>query len=67
MEGIAHTMTSKELWGEHEDVIRGCVIILLYELHTFNKLDKRIVSAISRAFNVDAEEICKKDGITYNV
>ena len=41
------------------------IIKLLSDLAAFNKLDNTIVSLISQAFDVNAEEICKKNGITY--
>ena len=38
---------------------------LLYDLHAFNQLNDRIVSLISQNFKVDAEGICRKEGIVY--
>jgi hypothetical protein len=54
---------------EKEEIIKDLQITLatnlLYSLHAFNKLDNIVVNIISEAFNVDAKEICKKQGITY--
>lgn len=41
------------------------VIRLLSNLSAFNKLDKRVVSIITEVFKIDADELCKKYGITY--
>jgi hypothetical protein len=43
------------------------IIKLLSDLAAFNKLDQRIVQIISNAFKVDAKQICKNNGITYNI
>ena len=45
--------------------IEEAAIRLLRTMHVFNKLDKRVVSIISMALNVDANEICERLGITY--
>jgi len=47
--------------------IKNAVINLLYDLHSFNRLDIHIVEAISRNFNIDAIELCEIQGITYNL
>jgi len=39
---------------------------LLSDLSAFNKLDAQIVKIISDVFEVDAVEICRENGITYN-
>lgn len=41
------------------------IITLLSDLAAFNKLDNTIVTLISNAFNVNAAELCRKNGITY--
>ena len=41
------------------------IINLLFALHKFNKLNALIVGLISESFQVDAETICKENGITY--
>ena len=41
------------------------IIKLLDDLHAFNKLDKITVSIVSDAFQVDAENLCSDNGITY--
>lgn len=50
-----------------EEKIKNAVINLLYDLHSFNKLDIHIVDAISRNFSMDAVELCDLHGITYNL
>ncbi len=40
---------------------------LLFSLHTFNKLDDRMVRIISESLEIDAKEVCSKEGITYNI
>jgi hypothetical protein len=42
------------------------ILNLLSDLHAFNLLTEKIVLLISVNFNVDAEKICKENGITYN-
>ena len=39
---------------------------LLY-LHAMNRLTKKKVSAIGLAFNVESEQLCKEQGITYTI
>ena len=39
---------------------------LLSNLSAFNKLDKRIVDTVSEVFKLDADGICKQNGITYS-
>jgi hypothetical protein len=41
------------------------VVKLLSDLAAFNKLDLQIVSIISLSFDVDAEQLCEDNGITY--
>ena len=43
------------------------ILRLLQDLSAFNELNERIVKVISDVFKVDAEEICRKNGITYFV
>jgi hypothetical protein len=43
------------------------IIKLLSNLSAFNKLDERTVKIISDTFQVDAVQLCQKNGITYFV
>lgn len=43
------------------------VVGLMSDLHAYNKLDKDMVYLIRINFGVDAEELCKEYGITYDV
>ena len=47
--------------------LKQCVIDLLYDLHAFNLLNDRIVEAISYRLGIDAEELCRQEGITYDI
>ena len=42
-------------------------IELLDDLHAFQKLDKLVVNIISARLGVDAVELCRQNGITFNV
>ena len=50
-----------------ENEIKAAVVELLFDLHSFNKLDRFIVDSISRNFKINAEELCDEYGITYNM
>ena len=50
---------------EYEE--KESVTSLLLSLHSFNKLNKRVLLAISTSFHIDAFEICSEYGITYNI
>ena len=44
------------------------LIELLETLHAFNKLDQRVIDIISTVFEIDnIDQICKENGITYNI
>lgn len=50
-----------------KEELEDAVTNLLSDLHAFNLLHERIVNMISTYFHVDAKEICRKWGITYNI
>ena len=41
------------------------VVTFMFDLAAFNKLNKFIVDHLSSSFNVNAELLCKRNGITY--
>ncbi len=43
------------------------IVSFMDDLHAFNLLNERIVNLISANFGVDAKEICRHYGITYNI
>ncbi len=43
------------------------ILDLIKSLHAFQKLDDRVLRVISNVFKVDAFEICKENGITYDI
>ena len=47
--------------------LKECVTNLLYDLHAFNLLNDRIVDVISFRLGIDAEELCRQEGITYDI
>ena len=43
------------------------LIELIEGLHAFGKLDKRVLMIISEVFDIDAFNLCKEHGITYDL
>lgn len=52
-------------WSEKE--VDKAIIHLLKDLHAFNKLDAITVNLISHTFKVNATQMCKDNGIVYNI
>jgi len=50
-----------------KEQLNKSIIGLLEDLHSFNILNNIIVDLISINFDVKAKELCKENGITYNV
>lgn len=50
-----------------KDEIRAAVVELLYDLHTYTKLNEYILNSITRNFKVNAYELCDEYGITYDI
>lgn len=47
------------------EVLNQKIVDLLYDLHSFGKLNSKVLESISRIFEVDAFELCEEQGITY--
>ena len=43
------------------------IVKLLSDLAAFNKLDATVIQLISDIFEVDADDLCTENGITYFV
>lgn len=52
---------------EELTTVEDKVLELLSTLHTFNHLTEDIVKRIGAAFRLDTFELCKKNGITYDL
>jgi hypothetical protein len=50
-----------------KEELKQNVINLLYDLHAFNLLNDRMVKLIGINLEVDAEELCRQEGITYDI
>ena len=50
-----------------KDQQQQSIVELIKYLHTFNEINNRTIDGISQCFNVDAEAICREQGITYNI
>jgi len=50
-----------------KEELKQTVINLLYDLHAFQVFNDRIVKIIEIHFELDTFELCKQEGITYNI
>ena len=51
----------------NKEQLKHAIINLLYDLHSFNKLDTFVLNSINESFKIDAFELCELEGITYNL
>ena len=51
----------------NKEELTKSVVALLEDLHSFNLLNQRVVDLIGINFGVNANELCKEWGITYDL
>lgn len=50
-----------------KEELKQTVVNLMYDLHTFQLLNDRIVKLIGIHFDLDAFALCREEGITYDI
>jgi len=50
-----------------KEQIKQAIVEILFDLHSFNKLDARVLNSIGKNFDIDIYEMCEDNGITYNI
>jgi len=65
MPGDMSAAIQTELARNQSERVRAGVLELLRVLHKFGRLDDVLLYMISASFNVDADEICGENGITW--
>jgi len=56
---------AKKDWSK--DLAKDCARDVLKELHAFNKLNQHTVASVGEYFGINAQFICREEGITYDI